>query len=213
MKIFMKHKTIVLDLDDTLISTHYRQFCCIENYLALKKIDFISYEKYYHIRHHQNLSNSELLKICNANIDMNDFKQYYLANIESPEYLAFDSVIVEKEYLKRLKDKSIHLILLSLRNNEANSKEQLRLLGISQYFDEVHFVKHNALNNSKVDILKQLQKENNIFAFCGDSESDHKAALLAGIDFIQVKTSLYSLPDFADAAIFPDINEYFLSFV
>lgn len=207
----MKDNAIILDLDDTLLSTHYRQYCCINDYLAARGLSFIDFEEYFKLRRSNNLSNSDLLKSLHIDPDWEKFKLHYQQNIEAEKYLQLDTLIVEKQLLAEAKEKNFKLILLSLRSNQANSLKQLQNSGLADYFDEIHFVKHELHNNPKLAMLKQLSQSYNIIAFCGDSSSDYEAAEQLNINFAQVKTSLYLLPDFEKATQFTDINQYFLS--
>lgn len=205
----MKDKAIILDLDDTLLSTHYRQYCCIHDYLIHEGKPFISYEAYFEMRRADNLSNTTLLTTLNIQLDWEAFRSYYLNNIEAENYLALDELIVEKHFLAALVEKNLKLVLLSLRGNEANSLKQIHHAGIDVFFERIYFEKHVQGSNPKVNRLQQLNNEFDIVAFCGDSVSDYEAAQQLNINFVQVKTSLYQLPDFELARQFDNINQYF----
>ncbi len=205
----MKDKAIILDLDDTLLSTHYRQYCCIHDYLVNEGKQFISFEDYFEMRRAGNLSNTNLLTTLHIELDWEAFRSYYLANIEADNYLALDELIVEKHYLAAIAEKDLKLVLLSLRANEANSLKQIHNFGIDVFFDRIYFEKHDHDTNPKLNRLQQLNTEFDIVAFCGDSASDYEAAQQLNINFVQVKTSLYRLPDFEQARQFDNINQYF----
>lgn len=205
----MKDKAIILDLDDTLLSTHYRQYCCINDYLINEGKEFIAFDDYLQMRHSNNLSNTNLLKSLNIDLDWEAFKLYYLNNIELEKYLALDELFVEKHFLAELVEKDFKLVLLSLRGNEANSQKQIHNLGIDVFFERIYFEKHDQSTNPKLNRLQQLNTDFDIVAFCGDSVSDYEAAQQLNINFVQVKTSLYRLPDFEQARQFDNINQYF----
>lgn len=205
----MKDKAIILDLDDTLLSTHYRQYCCIHDYLINEAKPFLSFEEYFQKRRADNLSNTNLLKTLNIEMDWEAFRSYYLNNIESDNYLDLDKLIVEKHFLAEAGEKEFKLVLLSLRANEVNSLKQIHHLGIDVFFERIYFEKHIAGTNPKLNRLQQLNKDFDIVAFCGDSESDYEAARQLNINFVQVKTSLYQLPDFEQSRQFDNINQYF----
>lgn len=207
----MKDSAIILDLDDTLIATHYRQYRCINDYLQGKGISFVGFEEYFHLRRTHHLSNSSLLKYLHINPHWEKFNSYYQQNIESKNYLAADTLIADRQLLAQVKEKKHALILLSLRSNPANSLHQLQQLGLATYFDEIHFVQHQLSANSKIPLLRLLSQSHDIIAFCGDSLSDYEAAVQLNINFVQVKTSLYDLPGFEKSIQFTDINQYFLS--
>lgn len=205
----MKDKAIILDLDDTLLSTHYRQYCCINDYLIHEGKQFISFEAYLQMRRANNLSNTKLLTTLNIELDREAFRSYYLHNIEAENYLALDELIVEKHFLSTAIEKGFKLVLLSLRGNESNSLKQIHHAGIDVFFERIYFEKHAQGPNPKVYRLQQLNNEFDIVAFCGDSVSDYEAAQQLNINFVQVKTSLYQLPDFEQARQFDNINQYF----
>lgn len=205
----MKDKAIILDLDDTLLSTHYRQYCCINGYLINEGKQFISFDDYLQMRHSNNLSNTNLLTTLNIDLDWEAFRLYYLDNIEAENYLALDELIVEKHFLTEVVQKGFKLVLLSLRRNEANSQKQIQSLGIDVFFERIYFEKHDQDTNPKLNRLQQLNTEFDIVAFCGDSASDYEAAQQLNINFVQVKTSLYRLLDFEQARQFDNINQYF----
>ena len=205
----MKDKAIILDLDDTLLSTHYRQYCCINDYLINEGKQFISFEDYLQTRRSNNLSNTNLLTTLNIDLDWEAFRLYYLNNIESENYLALDELIVEKKLLAEVVQKNFKLVLLSLRGNKSNSQKQIHNLGIDVFFERIYFEKHDHGTNPKLNLLQQLNIDFDIVAFCGDSVSDYEAAQQLNINFVQVKTSLYRLPDFEQARQFDNINQYF----
>lgn len=205
----MKDKAIILDLDDTLLSTHYRQYCCINDYLINEGKQFISFQGYLQMRRSNNLSNTRLLKVLNIDLDWEAFSSYYLNNIESENYLALDELIVEKHLMAEVVQKNFKLVLLSLRSNRTNSLKQIHSLGIDDFFEGIYFEKHDYNTNPKLNRLQQLNNDFDIFTFCGDSASDYEAAQQLNINFVQVKTSLYRLPDFEQARQFDHINQYF----
>ena len=211
MKIFMKDSAIILDLDDTLVATHYRQYRCIQDYLTGAGLKFIGYEEYFQLRRSKNLSNTALLKTLPIKLDWEKFNLYYLQNIETEKYLALDKLIADKGLMGSVTQKGFKLILLSLRSNPQQSARQLQNLGIDIFFNETFFLSHSADDNPKIGILDKLRESYDIIAFCGDSTYDYQAAVQLNINFVQVETALYQLPNFANASLFTDINKYFLS--
>lgn len=204
----MKDSSIVLDLDDTLLSTHYRQYACLRDYLEIEGIPFMLFEDYLKMRRLNNLSNTNLLKAMHIRLDWERFTSYYLDNIESERYLDLDELIVDKNFLHKAVQKELTLILLSLRTNAANSLRQINKLGIDVYFKDIYFEPHSNALNPKLGRLDQLSKRYEIIAFCGDTESDYEAARQLNINFVQVKTSLYVLPNFERAEQYDNINEF-----
>jgi len=207
----MKDNAIILDMDDTLVSTHFRQYSCILDYLANAGTAFIDFDTYFKLRREHDFSNTKLLEHLRVDLDWEAFRSFYLANIESEKYLAFDKLIVDKEQLNIIQQKNFKLILLSLRSDHQNSKRQIKNLGIDVFFAAIYFEHHHPGTNPKISRLRQLITEYNVIAFCGDSVSDYEAAELLNINFVQLRTSLYDLHDFAHATHFNNINQYLLS--
>jgi phosphoglycolate phosphatase-like HAD superfamily hydrolase len=207
----MKDNTIILDLDETLVSTHVRQYSCIHNYISNAGKQFIDFNDYFELRRRHGLTNTKLLEYLAIDLDWDHFRSYYLDNIESQEYLLFDKLIVEKHLLVKAVEKGYKLVLVSLRSNHENSKKQLQNIGIADFFDSIYFEHHNTQSNPKLSRIKELSAGHTIISFCGDSAADYEVAELLNINFVQVKTSLYNLPDFEHARQFININQYFLS--
>jgi phosphoglycolate phosphatase-like HAD superfamily hydrolase len=208
----MKSNVIILDLDDTLIATHYRQYNCINDYLISVGKKFIDYDAYLSLRRSGNLSNTSLLKTMYPDLDWVSYTAFYLKNIEAEKYLELDTLLVDKQYLADLVKKEIKLVLLSLRSDHTNSLKQLQHLGLAAFFSETYFVHHNSDTNPKINKLDKLKTDNsNIIAFCGDSIADYEAAQLLNINFVQVKTALYDLHDFEHATKYNNINQYFIN--
>ena len=211
MKIFMKDNCIIVDLDDTLISTHFRQYRCISDYVIQTGNAFIDFDTYFELRRSNHFTNTRLLESLHIKMDWQDFNAWYLANIESEKYLALDTLIVDKQLLAAVVQKKFKLVLLSLRSDHQNSRQQIRNLGIEPFFAETIFIHHDQHANPKTDRLKELKGSYNLMAFCGDAVSDYEAAKVLNINFVQVKTSLYRLPDLEHAVHFNTINQYFLT--
>lgn len=198
-------------MDDTLVSTHYRQYCCINDFFTASGKIFMPFNDYLQQRRLHNLSNTNLIKTLKIDLDWKSYNVYYLKNIEAKKYLALDELIVDKHFLATAVQQGFKLVLLSLRSNHVNSRKQLQDLGIDIFLEQVFFEKHHDTLNPKLYRLKQLSGEFNIVASCGDSATDYEAAKQLNINFVQVKTSLYQLPDFETAMQFDNINGYFSS--
>ncbi len=185
--------TIILDLDETLLSTSLRQFKVIEAYFHMHETHLKhSYQEYLTIRKNEQISNIEWLsRYYTKSIDFESVKQFYLANIESPNFLIFDSLIVNLTLMKDLKNLSpnLNFILVSLRSNKENSTIQLRNIGLHSYLDEIHFLKHRA-TNPKINLVKNLTSKHVIDLYIGDSIIDFDAAYASGIKFIPVCTGI-----------------------
>jgi phosphoglycolate phosphatase-like HAD superfamily hydrolase len=187
-------KCIIIDLDETLISTLKRQYEVIKLFFKLNLITFeVSFEQYLTIRKINNFSNFEFFKKFNVDKTKEKlFKSFYMSNIENINFLKLDSLIVDIELLKEFKESnSIKLALLSLRNNEVNSLKQLDLFGLKSLIDYVYFIKHDQEQNPKIKILNQLKEKLTISCFIGDALGDYEAAISSEITFIKVDTGFF----------------------
>lgn len=184
-------RTIIFDLDDTLISTSLRQYNVITDFLKSLNIDFdVSYETYNQNRYDNRITNTEFFQsIVSEPKTLIAFRKYYLSNIESLEYLNFDELIVDLKLLEQLKKKYGNLMLLSLRSNYNNSLKQLENLHLVDFFNEIHFLPHADIN-PKIEKLRTIVTLGNQCVFIGDSEVDFTAAKMNKVDFIKVDTGL-----------------------
>ena len=185
---------IVLDLDETLISTFKRQFEVIKSFFDLNSIDFqVTFDQYLYVRKKNNFSNFDFFKIYNNDI-INEqlFKNYYFSNIEKLDFLSLDSLIVDIKLLKEFKERNnLKLAIISLRNNEVNSFKQIELFGLNKIIDCVFFISHDIENNPKTKVLSNLKESFFVQYFIGDTMTDYEAALESGISFIKVNTGFF----------------------
>lgn len=195
----------VFDLDDTLISTNFRQYSCLKSFFNLKKLSFIDFDTYITIRKDKQWSNTQVVNFFYKDINIEELKQYYIYHIESLEFLAIDTLIVKKQLLFEF-SKDYKLVLLSLRSNKENSLNQLDSLGIKEYFNEIYFLKHKKLN-PKSKFLKRYNKK--IQGFIGDTATDFEAANDNNLKFYLVETGLYPL-NLSNTMSFKTVNNFIL---
>lgn len=203
----------IFDLDETLISTSLRQFNVIQSFVQLyfpNEKKRINYHNYLEIRKTQRISNGDFYLKYISNEFFEEFKIYFISEIEKIENLYYDSLILNIDLFKEFRknySKDI-FVLLSLRSNEQNSLKQLEYLNLNWYFDEVYFLKHST-QNPKTLFLRDYIKSNQKYHFIGDSDTDYEAANSNGIIFDFVNTSIYS--DKKKLIKNMDINQLLLS--
>lgn len=187
----MRTKAILFDLDDTLIDTGKRHFNIVKNFINAQGKQ-INLEEYLNIRKKNNWSNSQIIKNVYS-LNTVDFSSFWKSNIESIEYLKYDTEIVNSVLLDELKIKTpCDLILLSLRSNPESAEKQFEQFSFFHLFDKYHFINHSDLN-PKVEKLKMYKKLYQQMVFVSDSQQDCKAAELAGVDFVGVQSGIYNL--------------------
>lgn len=210
MKHSLMKKIILLDLDDTLIETTFRQYEVIKAYFDQTKIKISSFDEYQYFRSLNKSSNLSYVNLfTNDEILINHFKSFYLENIESDLFLNYDRLIVEKMLMSKVSN-HYYLILISLRSNTENSINQLKKLKLLDIFQEVYFLKHNSIN-PKINIISTLKSKHEILSFAADSISDFEAAKSNDVEFIGVKTGLFKIN--GKFQLFNDINEYFRTLI
>ncbi len=80
---------------------------------------------------------------------------------------------------------------MSLRTNEQNSRKQIEQLGLFPVIDKAIFLKHNKMENPKIEVLSKLKEKYNIVCFIGDSLTDFNAANDTNVPFIKVNTNIF----------------------
>lgn len=202
-------KCIVFDLDETLISSIYRQYHVIDSFFKANQLihnrDFAEYES---IRIGKQLTNFEYFKLVNKEgVGFDDyFRDYFIENIEHLNHLYLDTLIVDTELFRQVKQKGYNYILLSLRSNESNSLKQLEKLSLLHFFDKAIFVLHDKHSNPKTPVLDYLKSTCSIEAFVGDSVNDYNAANDSNVKFIKVNTGIYPFESASQS--FETINDY-----
>lgn len=199
-------KTILLDLDETLINTLFRQYSVLKAFCDTKKIEISNFENYIQFRKTNQCSNSQYIEpYLHLNGLLEEFRRFYVTYIESVEFLKLDSLIVDLDLLKKVSNQ-FNLVILSLRSNEINSTNQLAQLGLLPYFSNVYFLKH-AEKNPKTAFISQMTENLTIHSFAGDSEGDYLASKENDVPFIGLETGLFSLP-FKISLRYKTVNEY-----
>jgi phosphoglycolate phosphatase-like HAD superfamily hydrolase len=204
--------SIIFDLDETLISTFYRQFKVIKDFCLKKQLDFYyDFDDYINLR---SLNQSNNFEFYSLNVKVKkfdkEFKEFYLKNIESFHYLNLDRLIINLELFREFKEKSnFKFHILSLRSNPLNGKKQLDSLGISKYIDCSYFAKHDNSVNPKTVILKEIKGKSKIIYFVGDSKTDMEASQKNNIEFVKVNSNIIDF-EFSGKR-YNDINNFLIN--
>jgi phosphoglycolate phosphatase-like HAD superfamily hydrolase len=202
-------KVLLFDLDETLISTAFRQYSLIIEYCnSIGIIPKLTYEEYLLIRRNNLFSNSDIAGRLIPASFINKFKDYFRTKVETNEFLAFDKLIVDIELLKTIKENQYETVLVSLRSNEENSINQLNSLKLIDFLDEVYFLKHQTFNPKTVFLSEYINNDKK-YIFIGDSDSDYEAANKNGIDFKYVNTGIYPTKQIVQPKM--NINQLLLS--
>ncbi len=204
-KPFLMNQTIVLDLDDTLINTNFRQYEVIRSFFDLYNVKISSFQDYLDFRISNKASNVNYAEqyFCKK-IDLKIYRDYFIENIEKDRFLDLDTLIVEIDLLKKLSEE-YNLVLLSLRSSYIQGIKQLEKLKLKPFFNDIYFVKHNIIN-PKILILNNLKLQSNILSFVGDTVTDYEAARNCELPFIVVNTGLFKITEKLET--YETINNY-----
>ena len=182
---------IVFDLDETLISTSYRQYNVLCD--VFPNLNFSNYNDYEIERFKKSLSNYKWVSNYIHELSRENYIGRYTPIIENPEYLKFDTLKVDLNLFKNLvHQQKKKLILVSLRNNEKNGLDQLKNLKLFPYFSEIHFLKHTKLANPKIDLIRKLKSKYNIEGYIGDSSIDCEAADINNVPFFPAHSTIHN---------------------
>ncbi len=189
MRQFLTMKTILFDLDDTLIDTNYRQFSVIKHSIINLGESFnLDYSYYLEFRKRQKVSNSDFVIAHYPLIEIEEFQKAFSANIEHENFLNLDTLLVDSSLLLNISTK-YKISLLSLRQNRENGIKQLKSLGIKNIFENIYFIKHQD------KYVKASFIENSKLKFdyyIGDSEIDKIAAKSNNILFFGVNSNIHN---------------------
>jgi phosphoglycolate phosphatase-like HAD superfamily hydrolase len=105
--------------------------------------------------------------------------------IEEPVWLGLDTVLQGvADTLQEMRARRLKLSLLTARTRSEWVPQQLDRLGLSKLFDDVTVVSADGSALAKASRLRLLC----ISSFFGDTESDMRAAAIAGVPYFAVAT-------------------------
>ena len=172
-------KKIAFDFDGTLLDSRKRHGIVMSDVLKKHGInidtsDLVSFKAEGHNNIAWLLSNGiaeDIAKKLNSE---------WISRIENEEYLKSDVLYPDAlEVLENL-SKENDLYLVTARNNEESALNQIKDLGINQYFSQIFVVESNSETPAlKAKYLSEIKAD----VFVGDTESDYKAALIAECEF------------------------------
>lgn len=172
-------KKIAFDFDGTLLDSRKRHGIVMGDVLKKHGInidtsDLVSFKAEGHNNIAWLLSNGIAEDIAK------ELNSEWISLIESDVYLKFDVLYPDAlEVLENL-SKENDLYLVTARNNEESALNQIKDLGINQYFSQIFVVESNSETPAfKAKYLSEIKAD----VFVGDTESDYKAALIAQCEF------------------------------
>ncbi len=176
--------TIALDLDGTLITAEAKQTLALRSAARGFGIDVDAISLWAGKRN--GLSNREyLLKQGVQECNVTQICARFQMEVENAFWLTLDVKFDDTDAnLEALLSSGFHLHLLTARSCPLWLYQQLRRLDILHYFEQVFVVNPSATVAEKCGLLRR----HGAVVFVGDSESDAKAAELAGVSFAATST-------------------------
>lgn len=181
---------MILDLDGTLLDSSQRHY---ESYLVIAKyfnIQPLLFPIYWNLRRARK-SNLEVLFLSGLErYEESRAEEMWRHLIELPQMLTYDQLFPSiKDWLDE-KHLVVDFILVTLRHNEDALRNQLKLLGISDFFLKVMAVSHQADAAYAKARAVQDAGIKDIKAWIGDTEIDIKAAEIIGTRGIGVTSGI-----------------------
>ena len=172
------------DLDGTLITARQRQMTLLQ--AVARRIDVPIIENVIWQKKREGISTQAALLEMGVNEEKAiEIARAWLQDIETPYWLSLDTLFDDTlKVLDSFRESGEALILLTARQNKRLLLQQLKRLGIREYFTGVECVSPFDAVNEKAKILSQQA----FAGFVGDSETDFAAAKRSGISFYAVST-------------------------
>ncbi len=169
---------IALDLDGTLISCRERQVALFRAVLAGSGVA-IDGEEFWTLKRDGFSTHEAALALGLTSEEATESARRWVRDIENPYWLQFDRVYADvREFLQRLRSQNVSFFVLTARRNRYFLGQQiLRLAFLSN--TEVVVVAPQDAARQKAEVLRSKDAA----LFIGDSESDLKAAKVAGVAF------------------------------
>lgn len=180
---------IIFDFDGTLIDVWKRYYEIFKQWWKLD-IDMKTFKKL----KWQNQNEPEILKSLEVKFEKEDFSRYKMfktQKLEEREFLSFDELIIDPNYILKIKD---DYMILTMRKNVENFFWQLERFGLKDLFKKKCFVLTPKGIDTKLEWLENAKDLDNNITVVGDSETDLKMAELSGqntkVNVYLVKTGL-----------------------
>ncbi len=144
----------IFDLDGTLIDSSermYRLFCDLIPECGLSKEEYWNYKR-------NKVNHKKLIEMLYLQVSFETFNDQWMPLIEEKQYLDMDKNYPDTvEVLSRLKRQGDRLFLLTARQSKKGLMDELRRLGLSDFFEAVITTEGK---HSKEEVLLEYAKGN-----------------------------------------------------
>jgi phosphoglycolate phosphatase-like HAD superfamily hydrolase len=198
------YKYIICDLDGTLLDDtgrHYRLYCdIVEKYGGT----CTSKEEYWDMKR-KKIRRDVLLEKTAFRGTYRQYMDEWLARIETPEYLRYETVKDgARQLLSKLRENTEHLYLATMRQNRDNLLAQLKALKLYDCFDKIYSTSP-LQEKSKAELIGTLE-EGKVLVI-GDSEADEALAAALHAEFWAMTDGLREAENFSTSYRFRNVEE------
>lgn len=178
-------KTLIFDLDGTLIDSRLRHFIVLKEALSFYNIEYISWLEYNMFMDFKRSGKSTkdfLRRFEKINMDKIELvNNYWISKIEDDEFLKYDILYEDTiRILSKIHEK-YEIVFLTSRNNRRGLINELHRLDIARYANSINVVSSPNAFEKKKAVIQKYDKGNTLII--GDTEMEYNAALDLGMDF------------------------------
>ena len=148
-----------------------------------------------------------------TDLDLAVYRTTWMKHIETQACLKHDKIFSFASNVLCTLKIEFDLWLVSLRGNSQGAQSQLKLYGITDFFDQILFVQHDKDGGmAKAEaVLANLKHQQNLHCFVGDTEVDISAAAYLGTTSYSVLSGIRTrtvLEKFIDTIIVKDLADF-----
>jgi phosphoglycolate phosphatase-like HAD superfamily hydrolase len=165
-----KTKTILLDLDGTLLNIRNRHYIAYKITIESMGGKPLPLQEYWHLKRAKVSHNSLLIQSSVSEKCIDTFTRLFSETVENPEYFSLDEVFPwTKKTLQNLSDYAT-LRIISFRKNQQTITKQLTSFNLSGYISTVYSGSPNKYR-TKYHLLPENLRDS-VMAVAGDTEAD-----------------------------------------
>jgi phosphoglycolate phosphatase-like HAD superfamily hydrolase len=175
-------KTIVFDLDGTLISCRPRQVTALR---AVSGLSSLYLSKIWRAKRDGLTTRDALIQVSISVKQADELTRAWARVIETHYFLSYDHVLPgAADALRLCRTFGFHIVILTARRSKRSAMLQLKTMRLDGMVDEILIVDPRNAAAQKAAELRQLSPS----ALIGDSEVDAAAAASAGVPFFPVSS-------------------------
>ena len=181
----MKKIKYIIDFDGTIVDVWERYYKIFIDFFNLK----LSLEEYIKLKRKYSNDQELIENLKLNNFDINEYFGFKKKNLEKPEYLKKDKLIVRKEKLNEIKNRE-DICIMTIRRNKEELFEQLKFLNLYELKEKFFVLKPKNVETKKNFILENKEIFADFIFSVGDAETDLEIGTLDFAKNFFVETGL-----------------------